>query len=884
MEGVMALEEGARLGPYEILGALGAGGMGEVYRARDTRLGRIVAIKVLPEHLSASPEIKQRFEREAKLVSALSHPHICTLHDVGHHEGVDFLVMEHIEGETLSQRLAQGPLPMEKVLEVGFQITDALDKAHRSGVIHRDLKPGNIMLTASGVKLLDFGLAKAQVSEGQIRTESFSRALTETPSSAPLTVEGTILGTFQYMSPEQIEGREADARSDIFALGMVLYEMATGRKAFEGRTQASLIGSIMHSRPEAVSKLVPLSPPAFDRVVETCLAKDPEERFGTAHDVGLQLKWIAEGGSQVGLPAPVAARRKNRERLAWAVAATAATVAVVFAVLWVQRAPDPPRVVRFQIPGPEGLPVVGSPRLSPDGRYVAFTAQDEQGRTGIWLRPLNGLDAQLVGGTEGARSRPFWSPDSRYLGFFAGDKLKRVPASGGPSQVICDAPTGADGAWSEEGVILYDGQVNDPLLRVPAGGGIPTTQIPSEEGQPGWPQFLPGGRRFLYVTLAGQPELKIGSLDGAEPKTVLTGHSRVEYAPPGHLVYVRDNTLVAQPFDATSGEISGDPVPLAQDLGVDAVGLAHFTASHNGVLAFRSGEAGGGRLVWADRTGQKGDAVGDPGDIRETALSPDGRWLALTLRQGSSGEDIWIRDLVRGVTSRFTFNEGNDRNPVWSPAGDRLAFAAQREGDYDVAVKAVGGTGEVEVLLEAEGRQGPTSWSPDGKQLLYYNVDAETSWDINVLGLDGDPDPRPFVRSPFIEVRARFSPDGRWVAYESNESGRFEIYVQAFPGPGGKWQISTAGGSEPQWGPDGRELFYLSPEREMMRVDVETGGAFEAGIPEAMFGTSLRPIQTSNRYLLSRDGRRFLLLGSLIEDSTPPTTVVVNWTAELVEN
>ncbi|MCG6928357.1 MAG: protein kinase [Acidobacteria bacterium] len=878
----MALEDGSRLGPYEILGSLGAGGMGEVYRARDTRLDRTVAIKVLPQHMSASPEIKQRFAREAKVISSLSHPHICTLHDVGQHEGIDFLVMEHLEGETLAQRVSQGPLPMEQVLELGSQIADALDKAHKSGVIHRDLKPGNIMLTAGGVKLLDFGLARHQVSESQVKSESFSRALTETPSSAPLTVEGTILGTFQYMPPEQIEGQEADARSDIFAFGAVLYEMATGRKAFEGRTQASLIGSIMHSQPEPVSKLVPLGPPAFDRVVETCLAKDPEDRFGTAHDVGLQLKWIAEGGSQVGLPAPVAARRKNRERLAWGLAAAAAIASVAFAVLWVRRAPETPQVIRFQVPAPDGLPVVGSPRLSPDGRYVAFQARNEAGQAGIWLRPLNGLDAQLVAGTEDARSRPFWSPDSRHIGFFAGDKLKRVPVSGGPSQVICDAPTGADGSWSDKGVILYDGQPADPLYRVPAGGGIPVAQIPASEGQPGWPQFLPGGERFLYVTVGSEPELRVGSLDGGEATVVLTGQSRVEYAPPGHLLYVRDNTLVAQAFDPDTGRLSGDPIPLAQDLGVDNVGLAHFSASHNGVLAFRSGEAGGGRLVWVDRRGEKAEALGDPADIGDFDLSPDGRWLALTMAQGSSAaDDIWVRDLVRGVTSRFTFNDDGDRSPVWSPQGDRIAYGTQKDGDWDIAVKAVGGTGEAETLLKAEGRQQPSSWSPDGRHLLYYHVDPETSWDIYVLDLEGEPNPRPFVRSPFIEIRARFSPDGRWVAYQSNESGHSEIYVQAFPGPGGKWQISTAGGIEPMWSPNGHELFYLSPERRMMRVEVQTGGNFEAGIPEAMFTASLRPITINSRYILSRDGERFLLLSSLVEDSTPPTTVVVNWTAEL---
>jgi Tol biopolymer transport system component len=858
--------------------------MGEVYRAKDTRLDRTVAVKVLPSNLSSSPELKQRFEREAKVISSLSHPHICTLYDVGHDEGIDFLVMEHLEGQTLAQRLGQGPLPLEKVLELGLQIAEALDKAHKSGIVHRDLKPANVMLTDGGVKLLDFGLAKLQQAEAPARTDSFSRMLTEAPDSAPLTVEGTILGTFQYMAPEQIEGKEADARSDIFALGAVLYEMATGRRAFSGKTQASLVGAIMHSKPEPVSKLVPLGPPAFDRLVDTCLAKDPEDRWGTAHDVALQLRWIAEGGSLVGLPAPVLARRKNRERLAWGLAVVFATAAAALGVLWARRAPEPPQVIRFEMATPEGLSEIGSPRLSPDGRYMAFSARDGKGEQAIWVRPLSSLTAQKLAGTEGAPYRPFWSPDSRFLGFVAGGKLKKIPVSGGPAQVICDAPTGADGAWSEEGVILFDGQTADPLNRVPAGGGIPTAQIPAGT-QPGWPQFLPGGRRFLYVnTGATPPELKLASLDGGEPKTVLTGQSRVEYAPPGYLLYVRENTLVAHPFDADKGSPTGDPVPLAQDLTVDNVGLAHFSASHNGVVAFRSGEAGGGRLTWVDRKGQSEEPLGDAADIQDTDLSPDGRWLALTLKAGgAAAEDVWVRDLVRGVTSRFTFGEDADTTPLWSPDGQRIAFSTRRKANADLAVKAVGGTGEVEILLEAEGDQYPSSWSPDGKSLLYYHVDPKTSWDLYVLPLEGDRKPRPFVRSPFVDLRGRISPDGRWVAYQTNEAGRAEIFVQAFPGPGGKWQISTAGGTEPQWGPGGKELFYLS-QNKMMRVSVQTGAAFEAGIPEPLFPVALRRIVTNNRYLVSRDGRRFLLLSSLLQNLTPPTTVVVNWPAELRAN
>jgi len=875
----MPLTSGTRLGPYEILSPLGAGGMGEVYKAQDTRLERTVAIKVLPAHLSHDDDLRQRFEREARAVSSLNHPHICTLHDIGREGGVVFLVMEHIEGETMAERLKKGPVPLTEALRYAIQIAEALDKAHRHGVVHRDLKPGNVMLTKSGAKLLDFGLAKlASTISGAPGMSPLSSLPTEQKS---LTAAGTILGTFQYMAPEQLEGGDADARTDIFALGALIYEMVTGKKAFEGKSQASLISSIMSAEPASVSTVQSFSPVALDRVIRTCLAKDPDKRWQSAGDVARELEWIAEAGPEAAARPSVGGRL--RERLAWGAVSVTALAAVAFAVLWAMRAPAPPQVVRFDVPPPESLPVVGSPKLSPDGRYLAFNGIDEQGKAQIWLRPLNALEAQPLPGTEGA-GRPFWSPDSRQLGFFSGGKLKKIAVSGGPPQTICDAPTGADGAWNEDGVILYDGQGADPIMRVSAAGGIASPQVtPDGEkaAQVGWPQFLLGGGKFLYVVFGANQaeEVRIGSLDGGESKTVLAGLSRVEYAPPGHLLYVRENTLVAQPFDAASGETRGEPVPLAEDLGIDAVGLAHFSASRTGVLAFRGGEAGGGQLVWTNPDGKIDRSEGDPADIFDTSLSPDGRWLAMNMDAGS-GQDIWVRDLVRGVTSRFTFGEEREQTPIWSPDGQRIAFAMEREGDFDLAVKTVAG-GNEEILLDRENRQHPSSWSGDGRFLLYYEQHPESSWDVWVLPLEGeDREPKPFLNTPFLEIRARFSPDGRWVAYESEESGRGEIYVGSFSGTGGKWQISTSGGTEPQWSRDGRELYYIAPDLKMMQVKVQTGETFEAGIPEPLFTVSLRPVQTANRFLVAQDGR-FLLLSSLGEGSTPPTTIVLNWIAEL---
>ncbi len=885
--GPMTLSAGSKLGPYEILAQVGAGGMGEVYRARDNRLDRDVAIKVLPAHLSSNEELRQRFEREAKTISQFSHPHICALYDIGREGDADYLVMEFLEGESLSDRLAKGPLPTEQLLRFSIEMADALDKAHRQGIVHRDLKPGNVMITKTGVKLLDFGLAKYQASASEAALSGVSRLATEAHASAPLTEHGTVLGTFQYMAPEQLEGGQADARSDIFAFGAVLYEMATGKKAFQGKSQASLIGAILRDDPPSVSEIAPMMPPALNRIIRTCLAKDPDDRFQTAHDVKLQIQWIAEGGSQAGLPAPVAARRKSREKLAWGVAAAAILATLALGAGFVRRAPKAQRAVRFVVATPEGIIGVDAPRISPDGRFLAFNATDSEGKTRIWVRPLNALAAQPLVGTEGT-TRPFWSPDSRFLGFFAEGKLKKIEVSGGPAQKICDAPTGADGTWGPEGVILYDGTGTDPIHRVSAAGGTPAVAAKPDparkETEVGWPEFLPDGRHFLYMAIAQKAEdnaYRIGVLDSTETKPLASAQTQVTFAPPGYLLFVRDKTLVAQPFDAKALKTTGEPVPLAEHIGTDSVGLARFSVARDGTLAYRTGESGA-RLLWVDRSGRELDALGDHGEYTNPALSRAGDRLAFGLNDLRSGKaDIWIRDLARGVNSRFTFGNGNNIAPLWSPDGGTVVFSSDREGTPDLYEKAATGQGEEKTILKNDESKFACDWSKDGRYIAYMSQGKKTAWDVWVLPTFGDRKPIPAVVGPFLELDPRFSPDGRFLAYQSNESGRFEIYVQSFPDARGKWQVSTSGGGDVSWRADGKELFYRAADQKLMAVDIQAGSTFQAGIPRALFPARIQPGTARNKYVVSADGQRFLFVSPLGREAIVPTTVVLNWNAEL---
>ncbi len=881
----MRLNAGHKLGPYEIIAPLGAGGMGEVYRARDTRLGRDVAIKVLPQDLSENAEVHARFEREARTISSLNHPHICTLHDVGREGDVEFLVMELVDGETLAQRLEKGPLPVNEVLRLGIQIADALDRAHRAGIIHRDFKPGNVMLTRSGAKLMDFGLARPTGMGGSTSGSGVTMAnLSRSPTIAsPLTAEGTIVGTFQYMAPEQLEGKETDVRSDLWAFGCVLYEMVTGRRAFEGKSQASLIGAIMHSEPSALATSDPAMPPQLDALVRACLVKDAEERIQTAHDVKLQLTWIAQAGSHPSVAAPVlpARRGPRRETIAWAVAG----VAIVAAGLFAWRALSGPtgqagaEQIRFTIPVPASIVTLDMPRISPDGRLVAFSAQDSLNRTMIWVRPLNSLAANPIPGTEGTRP-PFWSPDSRYLGFIADGKLKKIAVAGGPATVVCDAPSGSDGSWGKEGVILFDGSGTDPILRVSAAGGVATRAVGGDSTfQVGWPAFLPDGKHFFYTRIptTGPPEIMLGTLGDTTGRALQITGSRVEYSADGYVMFARERTLLAQRFSTGSMKLQGEPFPVAEDLPVAGNALANFTVSRNGVLVYRSTGDVHNRLVWLDRSGRELSQVAPAADMRAPAISPDGNRIAIRRSDGGN-LDIWIIDPVRGTTTRFTFDPGPDGNPVWSPDGSQIAWTSQERDGDGVSVKSASGLGKKDLLAMVGQSSAVLDWSRDGNHILYQAVSSATGLDVLMLSTSPGGKPEVLLQTPFNELRAKFSPDRRWIAYQSNESGRAEVYVASVAGVAGKWQVSTRGGSDPCWSRDGRELFYLSPDQQLMSVAVTGGESFEPGTPRPLFRVQVEPGFRRNVYDVSPDGQRFLFLVTAGEINTP-MTVMVNWRA-----
>ncbi|MGE5278240.1 MAG: protein kinase domain-containing protein [Acidobacteriota bacterium] len=889
----MTLPAGSRLGPYEVLSPLGAGGMGEVYRARDTRLERTVAVKVLPAHLSSSSEVRQRFEREAKAIAQLSHPHICALYDVGREGETEYLVMELLEGETLSQRLAMGALPLEQTLRYGVEIADALDKAHRQGIVHRDLKPGNVMLTRSGVKLLDFGLAKG------FEPAASRGSLTALPTQANLTQEGTILGTFQYMAPEQLEGREADARADIFAFGAVLYEMATGRKAFSAASQASLITAIMSSDPPPISSVQPMSPPALDRVVRKALAKDPEDRWQSAADLASELRWAAEG-SQAGVAAPVPAMKPRSGRLGWFVAAFLALASLALAGALLLRRTPPRPVIRSSILPPEGAEFVstwldaGPVEISPDGARLVFTARRGEEPNRLWVRGLRDSAARPLPGTEGAQ-RPFWSPDGRSIGFFADRAFKRIDVNGGPVFTLALGTESRGGTWNRDGVILFAPNARGPILRVSADGGkaTPATVYGPTDATHRYPWFLPDGRHFLYLVRhsgAGpgqKPEIRVGSLDSKESKVVLSVASNAAYAS-GYLLYVREGALVAQDFDLDRLAISGEPVTLAPDVLVDKrFSRGVFSASENGVLAYQTTArvASVSALRWLDRRGAVLATVGEPAQFfngGDPEISPDGtRATASILDLRTGVADIWMIDLASGTRSRFTTGAGDKVWSAWSRDGGRIAHSISHPGGsgYDILLRPSRASGAQETLASDPVEfEAPLGFSADDRYLLYQKRKSERD-DLWLLPLTGDRTPRPFVATPALEQMGQFSPDGRYVAYMSDESGRFEIYVAAFSGSGSRWQVSENGGIEPRWARNGKELFFFSPDNRLMAAQVKTDGAgFEVGAIQPLFQT--RGFGFGYRYDVSPDGKRFLVVGGLPQELSP-ITLVTNWTAEL---
>ncbi len=891
----MTLGAGARLGPYEILALIGAGGMGEVYKARDTRLERTVAVKVLPSHMSSSPEVRQRFEREAKTISQLSHAHICALYDVGREGETEYLVMELLEGETLSDRLAKGPLPLEQTLRYGTEIADALDKAHRQGIVHRDLKPGNVMITKSGVKLLDFGLAKAMAVSAQ---PSGATSLPTVMGSANnLTQEGTILGTFQYMAPEQLEGKEADGRTDVFAFGAVLYEMATGRKAFSGASQASLISAIMQNDPPPISTVQPMSPPALDRVVKKCLAKDPEDRWQNAADLGSELKWIGESGSQAGVAAPVLASRRRSLRLSWIAAVAFALVAAALAAALLARRPAALPVIHASILAPDGSEFIstrinaGPVEISPDGRRLAFTARKGEGPNLLWVRSVAEAAARPLAGTEGAE-RPFWSPDGKFIGFFAERALKKIDVNGGPVFTLAEANESRGGTWNRDGVILFTPDARGPVYRIPAAGGKPVvaTVYGEKDSTHRYPRFLPDGRHFFYLARhsgagAGvDPEIRVGALDSKEWKVVVSVASNAVCAS-GYMLYVREGALVAQRFDAGRLAVAGEPVVVAPDVLMDErFSRGVFSASDDGILAYQTGKgATASVLRWIDREGRVLETVGEPAeyfDGGDPEISPDGTRAAVSimdLRTGNS--DVWLVDLASGTRSRFTAGTGDKFRAAWSPDGKRIAYSANRgsTGD-DVVLRDTDGAGERTVATDPLEYQAPTGFSPDGRFLL-YEKQKNQRYDLMAVALDGDRAPRPVAATPAYEALGQVSPNGRYVAYMSDESGRFDIYVTTFPEPGARWQVSQSGGWEPRWSKDGKELFFFAPDNRLMAAEVKgDASSFEVGAIRPLFQS--RRMGLTFRYDVAKDGKRFLVNSGLPQDPSP-ITLVTNWTAEL---
>jgi eukaryotic-like serine/threonine-protein kinase len=882
MPPLMALSYGTMLGPYEILSPLGAGGMGEVYRARDTRLERTVAVKILPAQFSSDPVRKQRFEREAKTISSLNHPYICVVYDVGHQNGIDYLVMECVEGETLTRRLEKGPLPLEQVLKFGMQIADAVDKAHRQGVVHRDLKPSNIMLTSAGVKLLDFGLAKPAHALAGVDT------VTALPTP-PVTEEGTIVGTFQYMSPEQMEGKELDARSDIFSLGAVLYEMVTGKRAFEGKTLLSVASAILEKEPAPIGAVKPMAPLALDHAITKCLAKDVDDRWQSASDLASELKWVAETGSTSGEAGRLSPQRGRWERASWLLAGTFFLLLLAAGVALWKASHKRPSTMYFHIPVPFAANDLA---LTSDGHMLAMVAYSKQANNYVlWTFEIGGYRTNSLSGTQGA-SYPFWSPDGKFIGFFADGKLKKVDVAAGKVQEVCDAPNGRGGTWNRDGVIVFTPDSFKGLSRVAASGGSPVeitkTDPARVETSHRWPMFLPDGKHFLYLAanFTGQLEnngIFLGSLDSQEKRLVVRTSANAAYAEPGYLLYLQDKTLVAQRFDLRRYALSGEPHPVSDEVVYTRlVDRAVFSVSAGDILVTQTGTGAlPSQLTWFDRSGNALGTVGVPESYGNVRLSDDGRRIAVDKNAPDGGTvDIWIFEPNRAAPTRLTFDPSGHQTPIWSPDGKRILFSWNRQLGDQLYLKNSDGSGSAEEVVDL-GAGYPVNtwdWSRDGKYVLVRKGNElwYLSWPDRAA--------KPLLQAKSNVQNAQFSPDGRWVAYASNETGSMEIYVSPFPSVDGKWQISTAGGQEPRWRKDGQELYFVSADGKMMAVPVTTAARFQSGSPVALFQTQRRqPVSAFAvfSYDVDGDGQRFLIATKRDEANAAPLSVLLNWSSDL---
>ena len=876
----MPLAQGTKLGPYEIDAPLGSGGMGEVYRAKDTRLERTVAIKILPAHLSSDPVRKQRFEREAKTISSLNHPHICVLYDVGSQDGVDYLVMECVEGETLAARLEKGPLPLEQVLKYGVQIAEALDKAHRNAVVHRDLKPGNIMLTGGVAKLLDFGLAKPAVPMATLATLTAAA-----PRPSPVTQEGTIVGTFQYMSPEQVEGKELDGRSDIFSLGAVLYEMLTGKKAFEGKSQLSVASSILEKEPEAIRTVKPLTPPALEHAIGLCLAKSPEERWQTAKDLAQELRWVSESGGQA-RQGGAGGASLGRDKLAWTVASMLGLLLIAAGIFWRPTGSTVHRSFYYA-----ALPVTARDvALAPDGRTAAIVGYSETARKNvIWIYEVGKQGFRSLPDTEGA-DYPFWSPDGKSIGFFADGKMKKLELSSGQMRTICDAPAGRGGTWNKNDVIVFAPYARQGgLYRVTAAGGTPqvvTQTDPSRrETSHRWPMFLPDGEHFLFMaaTFSGYKDVDavfVGSLDSNKTKFIVPADANPAYAEPGFLLYYRDKTLLAQPFDAHSLTLKGEPVDLLSEiLYVRQVKKVAFAVSNDGLLLAQGGGpgvVGYSQPKWFDRSGKEVGVLDKAGVYGNVAIAPNDVAVAAdSIDLPSLNMDIWTYPSWHESTSRrLTFDPGYDGAAVWSPDGSEILFSSNRQLNLDLYIKRADGGQEERNVLHDPYDKLANDWSRDGKYILFRHADELQYVTLPGLAVNA------YLKSSGILRNGQFSPDGKWVAYNSNETGKWEIYVTSFPEPHGKWQISTTGGEQPRWRGDGKELFYLSSDGRMMGVPVSTGASFTSGAAVLLFQANPKvPVSYLEifEYAVTRDGQRFLINAEMKPEERIPISVVLNW-------